>query len=292
MSQQKRKLGYWSIEFARGDNEFFEEDLFCSFMDHISSLDTKELLQKDASNNKAAALDRIWKTTIQGRTAYDIRFKSCKYNHSPNYMSSTDGSERPTDKKLYEGDKEVTHLCICVTALEATCVIEERRQGVSFGAIIRYFNVLLREYLELIKRDEGITFVGSIIPSEDFLAALESAEKISVAELFVDKAVVGSGYLGFLEIDANTREDIVMTVKSKPKQTFTKRALKAAFLAMATEGTQVRRIRLRGRDYNNMSIVIDSINAKKKDEVIVELTENGIVNSSSIFQKMEEALEE
>ena len=207
-------------------------------------------------------------------------------------MSSTDGSERPTDKKLHEGDKEVTHLCICINPLEATCVIEERRQGVSFGAIIRYFNILLREYLTRIGRDEGIILFGSIIPSEDFLSALDSAEKISVAELFVDKEVVGSGYLGFLEIDANTREDIIMTIKSKPKQTFTKRALKEAYLAMVTEGTQVRRIRLRGRDYNNMSIVIDSINAKKKDEVIVELTENGIVNSASFFQKMEESLEE
>ena len=292
MSQQKRKIGYWSIEFAHGDNEFFETDLFCGFMDHLSKLYTQKLLQKDTSNNKAAALDRIWKTTIQGRIAYNVRFKSCKYNHSPNYMSSTDGSERPTDKKLYEGDKEVTHLCICVNPLEATCVVEERRQGVSFGAIIRYLNILLREYLKLVERDEGIVFCGSIIPSEDFLAALDSAEKISIAELFVDNKVVGSDYLGFLEIDANTREDIVMTIKSKPKQTFSKRALKAAFLAMTTEGTQVRRIRLRGRDYNNMSIVIDSLNAKKKDEVIVELTESGIVNSSSIFQKMEEALEE
>ena len=34
-----------------------------------------------------------------------------------------------------------------------------------------------------------------------------------------------------------------------------------------------------------------SLNAKKKDEVSVELQANGIVNSSSIFQKMEEALE-
>ena len=40
-----------------------------------------------------------------------------------------------------------------------------------------------------------------------------------------------------------------------------------------------------------MSIIIDSLNAKKKEEVTVELLENGIVNSASIFQKMEEAIE-
>lgn len=63
------------------------------------------------------------------------------------------------------------------------------------------------------------------------------------------------------------------------------------FFGLATEGTRVRRIRLRGRDYNNMSVIIDSLNAKKKDEVFVELMPNGIVNTASIFQKMEEALE-
>ncbi len=291
MSLQKRKLGYWSIEFSCGDEEFFEEKLFCSFFDYLDTLDTQNLLQKDSGNNKAAAIDRIWKVTLQGRTAYEIRFKSCKYNHSPDYMSSTDGSERPTEKKLHEGDKEVTHMCVRVDPLEATCVIEERKQGVSFGAVIRYLNVLLRDYLESIGRDSGIVLFASVIPSQDFLTALDASEKISIAELFVDTEVVGSGYLDLLEVDASTREEIVMTVKSKPKQTITKRALKAAYLAIATEGTKVRRIRLRGRDYNNMSIIIDSLNAKKKDEVSVELQANGIVNSSSIFQKMEEALE-
>lgn len=292
MSQQKRKLGYWSIEFSHGDREFFDAELFCGFYDYLGTLDTQTLLQKDPSNNKAVAIDRIWKVTIQGRTAYEIRFKSCKYNHSPDYMSSTDGSERPTEKKLYEGDKEVTHLCIRIDSLEATCVIEERRQGVSFGAVIRYLNVLLRDYLESIGRDENFLLFASIIPSQDFLTALDASEKISIAELFVDKEIVGSGYLGFLEIDASTREEIIMTIKSKPKQTIAKRAIKDAFLAITTEGTKVRRIRLRGRDYNNMSVIIDSLNAKKKDEVMVELQANGIVNSSSIFQKMEEALEE
>lgn len=291
MSLQKRKLGYWSIEFAHGDNEFFDRDLFAGFMTYLSGLDTQSRLQRDSKNNKAIAIDRIWETEIQGASAYEVRFKSCKYNHSPDYMSSTDGSERPTEKQLYEGDKEVTHICMRIDALEVMCVVEERRSGVTFGAVIRYLNDKLRNYLRQENRDEGIILIGSIVPPQDFLAALESTERITIAELFVDKEVMGTGYLGFLEIDASTREEVVMTVKSKPKQSIAKRAAREAYFGLATEGTQVRRIRLRGRDYNNMSVIIDSLNAKKKDEVFVELMPNGIVNTSSIFQKMEEALE-
>lgn len=59
---------------------------------------------------------------------------------------------------------------------------------------------------------------------------------------------------------------------------------------MATAGTKVTRIRLRGKDVNQMSVVIDSLNAKRKDEVYVELDQSGIVISSSLFAKMEEAI--
>ena len=31
MSVQKRKLSYWGIEFASGDNHFFDAPLFCRF---------------------------------------------------------------------------------------------------------------------------------------------------------------------------------------------------------------------------------------------------------------------
>ena len=291
MSLQKRKLGYWSIEFAHGDNEFFDRALFVGFMTYLSGLDTQSCLQRDSKNNKAIALDRIWETEIQGASTYEIRFKSCKYNHSPDYMSSTDGSERPTEKRLYEGDKEVTHICMRIDALEVMCVVEERRSGVAFEAVIRYLNEKLRNYLRQEDQDEGIILIGSIVPPQDFLTALEATERITIAELFVDKEVMGTGYLGFLEIDASTREEVVMTVKSKPKQSIAKRAAREAYFRVVTEGTKVRRIRLRGRDYNNMSVIIDSLNAKKKDEVFVELMPNGIVNTSSIFQKMEEALE-
>ena len=291
MSLQKRKLGYWSVEFAHGDNEFFDRDLFVGFMSYLSGLDTQSRLQRDSKNNKAIAIDHIWVTDIQGADTYEIRFKSCKYNHSPDYMSSTDGSERPTEKQLYEGDKEVTHICMRIDALEVMCVVEERRSGVTFGAVIRYLNEKLRNYLRQENQDEGIILIGSIVPPQDFLAALEATERITIAELFVDKEVIGTDYLGFLEIDASTREEVVMTVKSKPKQSIAKRAAREAYFGLATEGTRVRRIRLRGRDYNNMSVIIDSLNAKKKDEVFVELMPNGIVNTASIFQKMEEALE-
>lgn len=153
---------------------------------------------------------------------YEIRFKSCKYNHSPDYMSSRDGTERPTEKQLYEGDKEWTHLCLRIDTDEAFCVIEERKSGVTLGAVVRYFNQLLRNYLLSQGDETPIVLFASIVPSEDFMSALNSAEKITIAELFVQKEVMGSDFLGYIDVDDSTREDVVMTVKAKPRQSFTK----------------------------------------------------------------------
>lgn len=290
MSVQKRKLSYWGIEFASGDNHFFDAPLFCLFLSYVQGLPDENKLFRDEKNNKAVALSNVRDETKQCLHLYKIIFKSCKYNHSPDYMSSTDGSERPTDKQLHEGDKELTHMCMRIDGNEAFTIFEERRNGVTIGGVIKYFNKLLHTFLA----QEGIPgnfyLWASIIPPEDFLTALESADRVSIAELFVEKKVLGSGYLGLMDVDANSQDDLVMTLKSKPRQSLPKRALKQTFLSLTTEGSQVSRIRLYGKDINKMSVIIDSLKGKRVEEVTVNLTPNGVVDSYSIFAKIEEVM--
>lgn len=290
MSVQKRKLSYWGIDFVSGDNHFFDAPLFCRFLSYMQGLPADEKLFRDEKNNKAVALSSIRDETKQGLHLFKIVFKSCKYNHSPDYMSSTDGSERPTDKQLYEGDKELTHMCMRIDGNEAFTIFEDRRNGVTMGGVVKYFNKLLHTFLA----QEGITdnfyLWASIIPPEDFLTALEAADRVSVAELFVEKKVLGSNYLGLMDVDANSQDDLVMTLKSKPRQSLPKRAIKQTFLSLTTEGSRVSRIRLYGKDINKMSVMIDSLKGKRVEEVTVDLTPNGIVDSYSIFAKIEEVM--
>lgn len=290
MSVQRRKLSYWSIDFLSGDHHFFDADVFCRFLGFLTSLSDTEKLFRDEKNNKAVSLASIRDETKQGMHLYKIIFKSCKYNHSPDYMSSTDGSERPTDKQLFEGDKELTHMCIRIDASEAYTIFEERRNGVSIGGVIKYLNKLFHRFRESERITDNYYLWASIIPPDDFLTTLESTTRISVAEMFVEKGVIGSGYLGLMDIDANSQEEIIMTLKSRPRQSLPKRAIRQTFLSLATEGSSVKRIRLYGKDINKMNIVIDSLKGKRVDEVIVNLTSNGVVDSYSLFAKVEEVL--
>lgn len=111
----------------------------------MQSLPDENKLFRDEKNNKAVALSSVRDETKQGLHLYKIIFKSCKYNHSPDYMSSTDGSERPTDKQLHEGDKELTHMCMRIDGNEVFTIFEERRNGVTIGGVIKYFSEIFCE---------------------------------------------------------------------------------------------------------------------------------------------------
>lgn len=290
MSTQRRKLSYYGVDFLSGDQHFFNPPLFCDFLGYLNGLPTQNKLFNDAKTKKAVSLDTISNETKNGIHLYKIVFKSCKYNHSPDYMSSRDGSERPSDKKLDEGDKELTHMCMRIDENEAYTVFEDRRNGVTIGGVISYFNRHLKTFLQSKGKTDDFYLWAGIVPSDDFMQALGNASRISIADIFVDKSVLGSGYLNLMEVDASSQEDLMLTLKSKPRQSLPKRAIEGTFRKIATNGTVVNRIRLYGKDINKMNMVIDSLNQKKINEIVVELRENGTVDTYSIFAKIEEVL--
>ena len=291
MSTQKRKISYWSFDFLSGDEHYFDPEVFCGFMAYLKGVDSQRLLHRDEKQNKAIALESIHEEVKQGLRLYKVIFKSCKYNHSPDYMSSIDGSERPTEKLLSEGDKELTHLCFRIDANEAYTVFEERKNGVAIGGVVNYLNRFLKEFItENDDLEENFYIWASIIPPDDFMTALGKTNRISSTELFVQKKVLGTGYLELMDDDINSQDDLVIMMKAKPRQSLAKRGIEKIFTTLTTGGTEISRIRVRGKDINKMSVTIDSLDGKKVDEVTVNLQENGIVDSYSFFSKIEELL--
>lgn len=292
MSVKRRKVTYWSINFIdkHDDSCVFDSTLFCKFLEYAANLPDEQRVSRDGKSNKAVSLLKIDKKE-QGVGLYKIIFKSCKYNHSPEYMSSIDGSERPSNKRLDEGDKELTHMCVRIDEDEAYSIFEERRNGVTMKGIMVYFNSLLVNFLEQKNIDRDLYLRPSAIPSEDFLQALENANRISIAELFTEREILGSDYLNLIDIDENSRNELQIIIKSKPREGLIKRKFKDWFNHMASEETRTKRIRLHGVDDDHKNIIIDSLNGKRKKEIDVDLTDNGVVDSSSIFSRMEELLD-
>lgn len=291
MSTQKRKISYWSIDFLSGDDHYFDPDIFCRFMTYLQNIKGKNRLIRNERQNKAIALESIYEENRKGLRLYKVIFKSCKYNHSPDYMSSIDGSERPTEKLLTEGDKELTHMCFRIDENEAYTVFEERRNGVSIGGVVAYLNEFLKKFInENDDLEEDFYLWSSIIPPDDFLTALGKTKRISSIELFIQKKILGTGYLELMDDDINFQEDLIILTKAKPRKSLARRTVENVFTKLTSGGTEINRIRVRGKDINKMNVTIDSLNGKKVDEVTVNLQKNGIVDSDSMFSQFEKLL--
>lgn len=291
MSVSSRKIGYFGIDFECGDTRSFDVDLFKRLLTYIKGLSGQDRIIKDEKNNKAMDIESIEFGQRYGKEYAEIVFKSCKYNHSPKYMSSIDGSERDTDKKLTEGEKEITHMCMRFDKKEAFTLFEERRSGVTMQSVIVFLNRNLCQLLEIENDERDLLISCGRMPSDDFLTSLEHTSRIVTAELYTDRTLVGSECMGLMEPDDSIREDIVVTVKAKERGTLIKNSLKNLYNSFTSHGSKVNRIRLYTKDLGNKDMIIDTDSIRKIKEINVKLKDDGVVDTKSIFSKMEEMIE-
>lgn len=291
MSNSIRKVGHYAIWLEKEGKKYFCAEEFIEYLEKILQVSGDERILRN--NSTAIAID-IEKYRMSHKKNIEIVFKSCKYNHSPNYMSSKDGVERETQKKLFEGEKEITHMLIQADGIEklqkdTLVIFEERRAGVSFANAIKYINT----NLEKLQKDQAkkVCIKYAYIPSIDFIESLSNSKRVTGAEIFVERKILGSDYLNLLDADESVNEEVVISVKAKRKRDIGT-LIKNKFLNIqTTKNREIKRIRLHCKDDNNNNVVLDTLAGRKTESVEVELVESGIVESASLFNKMEEILE-
>lgn len=290
MSSQNRNITFYAINFLIDDKYVFSKKSMIQYLTFLSDTPLSEKLIKNDQTNKAIVLSDV--ILMEEQSLARLIFKSCKFNHSPDYMSSVDGSARPTSKRLDEGEEEKTHLSLRFEDNEAFCVFEERRTGVTIETVIDYFNHFIGEFGRKTGSANSYKFVYSTVPTDDFLTSLNNAQRVSIAELSFQKSILGSDCLNLATEDECTemRDELVLSIKSKPREGILKRLLNKMFNSISVEGERITRIRLYAKDCNNISTIIDSKYCKKTTTIRVELAPNGTVESMSIFEKMEELL--
>ena len=83
------------------------------------------------------------------------------------------------------------------------------------------------------------------------------------------------------------RDELVLSIKSKPREGILKRFLHKMFNSISADGEHLTRIRLYAKDCNNISTIIDSMYCKRTTTIKVNLASNGTVESMSMFERME-----
>lgn len=291
MSTSDRKIGFYSFSFHKHgrpeDELYFDRDLFKNFLEDIAALPETERLIRIEQYNKAICLETIVIDPIPGGFLIKVLFKSCKYNHNPKYMSSIDGSERETDKQPEEGEKEKTHLCMRISSFEAKVVLEERRSGITINGITNYLNNKLREYLTKNEKSKNFKIIYGIVPVSGFIQELERMSRLKFAEIYTYKYMLGSEAYGLLDReDLSMKEEVVITVKAKPKESLAKRTGTYIFNQITAEDSKVSRIRIYGKDQAGKNIMLDSLLIKKMEYINTALDNDGTVNTASIMGHM------
>ena len=109
-------------------------------------------------------------------------------------------------------------------------------------------------------------------------------------QLYVKKEILGSEYMNLIEPTENTQEEVIVTVKAERKKTLAIENIKNIFNKIGTNGQVTKRIRVNGRDSDNINVLLDSLNQSKFEQIYVELDEKGVVDSTSYFEKVSEII--
>lgn len=275
MSNSLRKIEYYGMYFFDQDEEYQDSEELAKLINSLNST----YIYDDEKSNKFWRLDS---KSLEGNV-FKLIFKSGKYNHSPNYISRVNGNERKSDKALDEGECEKTHLIIDV--ISSSLIIESRRSGISAFNVIKYLNSFCKDKELIFPRIKALKELNN-----DFLENLKSLNRLQSAELFVEKDIFGSEYMNLIEPTEESQDEVIITVKAKRKKSLPPKQIIDRFKKIGLQGEKTKRIRVRGRDEDNITVLLDTLNQCKVEQINVELNDDGTVNSNSFFERINELL--
>lgn len=96
--------------------------------------------------------------------------------------------------------------------------------------------------------------------------------------------------MNLTEPTEESQEEVTITIKAQRKKTLSLTQIKEKFKKIGLQGEKTKRIRVRGRDEDNINVLLDSLNQYKVEWINVRLNGDGTVNSNSFFEKINELI--
>lgn len=293
MSVSTRTLGFYNCyinAYENGKNErgVFDKNFTIKLIEYINSLPVEKRMDNIESQKKVYCLKELMKPEEDIIT---IVFQSGKYGHNPDYLSSIDGTTRPTEKHFEEAEEELTHLCIKLKDEKAIFLLEERRSGMSINRIIDYFNSYINDFEKTSNKKYSYHFFSEIYPARNIADILNNFSTSNVLELYAKKDIIGDEMKEFSGFKSPlVRDQIILTLKSERRESFPGNFLETvkrlAEQIIGKKSLKYTRVRLKGKNNNKNPIVFDTEVLRLKEQVESLLNENGTVNTQDILAKM------
>lgn len=284
MSQELRKIGMYSICVKNRDTDKNESPKIISnlFTEVFKEISEKRIF-KVAGKSKVHHLYGFTKNSA----FENIVFHSAKYNHRPPLLDTEKATLRSNPKRPQEGEAEASHICIGYSKTEAYCVCEERQVGITIGQVCDYLDYF---YKQLYPKGNRYLFEHAVIVKNDFLEALNSCKRISVATVTRDlkiKKVEDDMYdLTGRKNHKEIQEEYSIVLRAKRKSSLVD-TVKSLYRNMGKSELGITKLTVAGRGQTGAPIMFNTDLVRAVERLEVSLNEEtGTVNSAEMFERM------
>lgn len=266
-------------------------------LEYIGSIGVKDKKKKfyNLRDNKFCFIDYVNTTKLdENNIVYCGVFKSARSDFRPNLINKRTGNERVNPKEMNEGDIEKTHFLVKLskTNNEVYLFLEKNFMGISPSVFVNYITQFTTTYLKNIEQQKNFHIHKTDILMNNFLTEVERLSRTTLAEVYFDKRLLGSEALDFSNRTISLRKDIVLTAKASIKESITEVGIDF-WNKMQHKDSLISRVRIKGIDENNNSILLDTSLLCRQEYVSVDLdSRTGEVNSDQLLSRLQKMAKE
>ena len=287
----RRKISYNFLFLKNGEIEEAIQQPLEKLLTFIMSKEKKDRKQ-DITSEKFAFLDIVLYETSESDSIIKLMFKNAKHSYRAPLLDKNTVESRENPKTLDEGEQMKTHLLIKFKNGDAVLFLETGNNMLSCGNIVDYLNKALIPYNSQfdensIERING-RFSFDMIARDDFDEVLQEMQRVVCAEIFVDRAILGSDVLNFSNPTDQIKQEVVVTIKADRKKDI-KSHIYDIVNKFNGAHPEIKRIRVSGKNNNGIESVIDTSFIIKKEFIEVDQdSETGEYNSNHVFSQLKE----
>lgn len=187
-------------------------------------------------------------------------FISGRRQFRPNLIDGTTAVERENPKRWNEGEKEKTHFAIKVDLRqdEVFFIMEHNFQGVNIQNAVNYFNHHYRLKNRSLEIPTRFSIHFLTIAQNNFLTELERLSRSVLAEIYIDKQILGGQVLNLSNRTVPVKQFLKLTATAKPQENIQNFAIDAWNSMSGSNSNGISKIRIHGKDRGNNDVMIDT----------------------------------
>lgn len=296
----QRKILYKTLikyQWSKGDTIKDRSQPFWEVYEVVKLIKKKAKKDKirDIKGDKFCFLENFSIQENEDKSRIEIYgfFKSARNQFRPNLVNRRTGNERANPKELTEGDIEKTHFVIVLDTNknEVFFVHEYNYHGLTIKNVLDYFKYFAKLHATEKKLKKSFTLKHQVIPESGFIETLQSMKRVKLADVYLDKQLLGSDALNMSNKLVSVKNEMKLTIVSNPRESIKSTAVDI-FNLFNSEGSSISKIRIEGKDERDNDILIDTSFMNKQELITVDRnSDTGELVSSQVYSELKELVQ-